>query len=84
MKHNKTKQKNSKIQHINGGWTPALRSMTLQRMDKMLSKPTSIIVSQTFPTFSLETIRDKLAHEAYKNVKEWENDIISLITKKIY
>ena len=75
----KSKQRSSKIQYVPGGWSPALRSMALQKMDKILAKPTSLIVTLSFPSFSLETIRDKIAHEEYENVKEWENDIFLLI-----
>lgn len=60
-------------------WTPALKSMALETMDKMISKPTAIVVSMISKNHNLETIRDKIAHNEYQNVSDWTGDVFKLI-----
>jgi hypothetical protein len=67
---------------VEGGWTPALRAMALDIMDKLITRPISIAVTR--PTgernSTLSGIRAKLVDHDYQNVESWQSDVVTCIS----
>ena len=65
-----------------GGWTPGLRQMGLDLLDKMILRPSSLVISDPrrggINTF--QGIREKLYKKKYNNVEEWKNEVLNVFT----
>ena len=62
-----------------GGWTPGLRQMGLDLLDKLILRPSSLVISD--PRRGVNTfqgIREKLSRKKYNSVEEWKNDVLSV------
>lgn len=67
-----------------GGWTPALRTMAVELMESLCSRPIAFLISR--PTergnVSFNVIRDKIEERKYKNLDEWASEVIAVIEKE--
>ena len=54
-------------------WAPALRSLSIEIMDKILYKPTASCFCSQFTT-----IRENLIYSKYKNVSEWKDSMLCI------
>ena len=65
-----------------GGWTPALRKMAIDIMDKMILRPISMIISDprngNINTF--QGIREKLSKRKYAFLNNWKEEVMKVFT----
>ena len=83
MKSDKTKirMKNHKQTRLeNGTWTPALRALSIEVMDNLILRPTSVVISDPrnggFNTF--QGVREKIDKKKYSKLLDWKEDMIRI------
>ena len=66
----------------NGGWTPSLRTMAIDIMDKMILRPVSMLVSDprngNINTF--QGIRDKIIRKKYLLLANWRDEVLKVFS----
>ena len=58
-----------------GGWTPALRQMSLELLDSYINRPPSAVISDPRQSLSFHAIREKITKRKYNQVQEYADDI---------
>jgi len=65
-----------------GGWTPALRQMSIDLMETLINRPSSLVISDPRSNgITFQSIRDKIMKKKYSNLEEWKKDMIDLFEK---
>jgi hypothetical protein len=64
-----------------GLFTPALRSLAVGVMDKLLVRPAAIAISGQTPVSAspFRTVRDRLAKKKYAALAEWNEAVVEII-----
>ena len=67
-----------------GGWTPALRQMSIELIDSLINRPASAVISDPKPqTLSFQSIREKLTRRRYQTIDDFANDVNTFFTQNI-
>ena len=73
---------NSTLSLEDGGWTPALRQMSIDLMETLINRPSSLVISDPRSNgITFQSIRDKIMKKKYSNLEEWKKDMIDLFEK---
>ena len=68
----------------NGGWTPALRQMSIELIDSLINRPASPVISEVKPqTLSFQSIREKLTRRKYEKIADFKEDVLALFKQNI-
>lgn len=64
-----------------GGWTPSLRALAAEVMDKLILRQTSLIISDPrnggINTF--QGVREKILKKRYGRFVEWKDDVLNIL-----
>ena len=67
-----------------GGWTPALRQMSLEIIDSFINRPASAVISDPkVHNPSFQSIREKLTRRRYQTIDAFESDVKGLFKHNI-
>ena len=69
-----------KGEFVSGGWTPALRALSIELMDELLKRPAAGAICDPLQEGStFRGIRENVAQGKYDTISDWKKDFDSII-----